>query len=144
MKKTDQPSIALALWYLLAKQWHYRLDEYIIFRQLSVCSYSTSLWKNMLLTTCHRNDLYSTGDLSVLCFWWEWHKEQERTFEQRDILTNMVILRLNQYLHPDCGWMHLQPLQSLQLPQSRAWLSSVWAGRKLPSLCWGRAEAEDV
>lgn len=145
MEKTDQSSIAVALCYLLAKQWYCGLDEYIIFR-FSVCAYPASFWKNMVLTTCHRSHLYNTGDLSVLCFWWEWHKEEERIFEQADILTNMVILRLTQYLRPECGWMHLQPLESRAcwLPWSRAWLSSVWAGRKLPSLPWGRAEAEDV
>lgn len=75
----------------------------------------------------------------VYVFW-------ERRFEQPDILTNMVILRLTRYLCPECGRMHLQPLESRAcwLPWSRAWLSSVWAGRKLPSLPCGKAEAEDV
>lgn len=37
MEKTDQSSIAVALCYLLAKQWYCRLDEYYFQAVLSLC-----------------------------------------------------------------------------------------------------------
>lgn len=46
MEKNYQHSVAITLWYLLAKQMvPHRLDVCIIFRQLSVCAYSASFWK---------------------------------------------------------------------------------------------------